>query len=244
MIFMAKNLRFSEYKKRQKMKRTKLIDRRLPDYTRGEEIFNMVSHIVGGGAGVIIAALCIIKSFLNGDAYQVVGSFIYGFSMIILYTISSVYHGLKPPMAKKVMQVIDHCSVFILISGTYTPIALSSLREYNTALGWSVFGVVWGVSALGITLNAIDLKKYNVFSIICYLAQGWCIILTGKTAVTAIGTNGFLWLLAGGIAYTIGAVLYGIAGKRTVRYMHSVFHIFVVLGSVLQFIAILFYVLV
>lgn len=226
------------------MKRTKLIDRRLPDYTRGEEIFNMVSHIVGGGAGVIICALCIIKSFFNHDAYQIVGSFIYGFSMIILYTISSVYHGLKPPMAKKVMQIIDHCSVFILISGTYTPIALSSLREYSTALGWTVFGVVWGVSALGITLNAIDLKKYNVFSIICYLAQGWCIILTGKAAINAIGNDGFLWLLAGGIAYTIGAVLYGIAGKKTVRYMHSVFHIFVVMGSVLQFVAIFLYVLV
>jgi hemolysin III len=226
------------------MKRTKLIDRRLPDYTRGEEIFNMVSHIVGGGAGVAICALCVIKAFLNSDAYQIVGAFIYGFSMIILYTISSVYHGLKSEMAKKVMQVIDHCAVFILISGTYTPIALTSLREYSTALGWTVFGVVWGVSALGITLNAIDLKKYNIFSIICYLVQGWCIVLTGKTAINAIGTEGFLWLLAGGIAYTIGAVLYGIAGKKTVRYMHSVFHIFVVFGSVLQFFAILFYVLV
>lgn len=226
------------------MKRTKLADRLLPDYTRGEEIFNMVSHTVGGGVGVIICALCIIKSFLNHNAYQVVGSFIYGFSMIILYSVSSVYHGLKPPTAKKVMQVIDHCSVFILISGTYTPIALTSLREYSTALGWTVFGVVWGVSALGITLNAIDLKKYNVFSIICYLAQGWCIILTGKAAIKAIGTEGFLWLLAGGIAYTIGAVLYGIAGKKTVRYMHSVFHIFVVIGSILQFVAIFLYVLV
>ena len=225
------------------MKRTKLIDRRLPDYTRGEEIFNMVSHIVGGGAGVVICALCIIKSFLNHDAYQIVGSFIYGFSMIILYTVSSVYHGLKHPIAKKVMQVIDHCSVFILISGTYTPIALASLREYNTALGWTVFGVVWGVSALGITLNAIDLKKYNVFSIICYLAQGWCIILTGKAAVDAIGFSGFMWLLAGGIAYTVGAVLYGIAGKKTVRYMHSVFHIFVVLASLMHFICILFFTL-
>ena len=226
------------------MKRTKLIDRRLPDYTRGEEIFNMLSHIVGGGAGVAICALCVVKAFLNSDAYQIVGAFIYGFSMIILYTISSVYHGLKSEMAKKVMQVIDHCAVFILISGTYTPIALTSLREYSTALGWTVFGVVWGVSALGITLNAIDLKKYNIFSIICYLVQGWCIVLTGKTAINAIGTEGFLWLLAGGIAYTIGAVLYGIAGKKTVRYMHSVFHIFVVFGSVLQFFAILFYVLV
>ncbi len=226
------------------MNRTKLIDRKLPDYTRGEEIFNMVSHIVGGGLGIIICALCVIKSFLNHDTYQITGSFIYGISMVVLYTMSSVYHGLKHKTAKKVLQIIDHCAVFILISGTYTPIALASLREYNTALGWSVFGVVWGVSALGITLNAIDLKKYNVFSIICYLAQGWCIILTGKAAIAAIGTKGFYWLLAGGIAYTLGAVLYGIAGKKTVRYMHSVFHIFVVLGSLLQFVAILLYVLI
>lgn len=226
------------------MKRTKLIDRKLPDYTRGEEIFNMVSHITGGALGIVVCALCVIKSFINGDAYQVTGSFIYGFAMVILYTVSSVYHGLTNETAKKVMQIIDHCSVFILISGTYTPIALTSLREYNTALGWSVFGVVWGISALGITLNAIDLKKYNVFSIICYLAQGWCIILTGKTALHAIGTQGFMWLLAGGIAYTIGAVLYGIAGRGNHRYMHSIFHIFVVLGSFLQFIAILLYVLI
>lgn len=226
------------------MKRTKLIDRRLPDYTRGEEIFNMVSHIVGGAVGVAVCALCIVKSFLNGDAYQVTGSFIYGFSMILLYTISSVYHGLTGNIGKKVLQVIDHCSVFILISGTYTPIALSSLREYNTALGWVVFGVVWGVSALGITLNAIDLKKYTIFSMICYIIQGWCIIFTGKIAIEAIGSKGFMWLLLGGIAYTVGAVLYGIAGKKTVRYMHSIFHLFVVAGSVLQFFGILFYVLV
>lgn len=226
------------------MKRTKLIDRILPDYTRGEEIFNMVSHIVGGGFGVIALAACVIKAFINWDAYQIVGAFIYGFSMVILYTVSSVYHGLIPPMAKKVMQVIDHCSIFILIAGTYTPIALTSLRSHNTALGWTVFGVVWGVSALGITLNAIDLKKYNVFSIICYLAQGWCIILTGKAAITAMGMKAFLWLLAGGISYTIGAVFYGVAAKGGHRYIHSVFHIFVVIGSILQCVAILFYILV
>ena len=226
------------------MKRTKLIDRLLPDYTKGEEIFNMVSHIVGGALGVVVCTLCVVKSFLNNDAYQIVGSFIYGFSMIILYSVSSIYHGLRPNMGKKVMQVIDHCSIFILISGTYTPIALASLREYSTPMGWTVFGVVWGVSALGITLNAIDLKKYNVFSIICYLTQGWCIVLTGKAAIDAIGSKGFFWLLMGGVSYTIGAVLYGIAGKKNVRYMHSVFHIFVVIGSFLQFVSILFYVLV
>ena len=226
------------------MKRTKLIDRILPDYTRGEEIFNMVSHIVGGGFGVIALATCVIRGFLNWDAYQIVGAFIYGFSMVILYTVSSVYHGLIPPMAKKVMQVIDHCSIFILIAGTYTPIALTSLRSYNTALGWTVFGIVWGVSALGITLNAIDFKKYNIFSIICYLAQGWCIILTGKAAISAMGMKAFMWLLAGGISYTVGAVFYGVAAKGGHRYIHSVFHIFVVIGSILQWVAILFYILV
>lgn len=226
------------------MNRTKLIDRRLPDYTKGEEIFNMVSHIVGGALGIIIFALCVIKSFLNGDTYQIVGSFIYGFSMVVLYTISSVYHGLHKGTAKKVMQVIDHCSVFFLIAGTYTPITLTALREYNPFLGWTVFGFVWGITALGVTLNAIDLKKYSLFSNICYIALGWCIIMTGKHAVTALTTKGFLWILAGGIAYTIGAVLYGVAGKKTVRYFHSVFHIFVVLGSLLQFIGIFAYILV
>ncbi|MBQ7726623.1 MAG: hemolysin III family protein [Clostridia bacterium] len=225
-------------------KRTKLTDRTLPDYTRGEEIFNMVSHIVGGAFGIVALVTCVVKAFCNHSAYQVVGAFIYGFSMILLYTMSSIYHGLIPEMAKKVMQVIDHCTVFILIAGTYTPIALTSLRQYSTPLGWTVFGVVWGVSALGITLNAIDLKKYSVFSAVCYLALGWCIVFTGKSAVTAIGKTGFLWLLAGGIAYTVGAVLYGIAGKSVHRYMHSVFHIFVVIGSILQYVCVLFYVLV
>ena len=226
------------------MNRTKLIDRKLPDYTKGEEIFNMVSHIVGGGLGVIIFALCVIKSFFNGDVYQIVGSFIYGFSMVVLYTMSSVYHGLKSGTAKKVMQIIDHCAVFFLIAGTYTPITLTALREYNAFIGWTVFGFVWAVTALGVTLNAIDLKKYSLFSNICYIALGWCIIFTGKIAITALTFKGFMWVLAGGIAYTIGAVLYGIAGKKTVRYMHSVFHIFVVIGSLLQFIGILFYILV
>lgn len=225
------------------MKRTKLKDRALPDYTRGEEIFNMVTHIVGGAFGIAALSTCVVRAFLHGGAYEVVSAFIYGFSMILLYTMSSVYHGLKPETAKKVMQVIDHCTVFILIAGTYTPIALCSLRRASTALGWTVFGIVWGISALGITLNAIDLKKYSVFSIICYLALGWCIVFTGKTAVTSVGTTGFMWLLAGGIAYTVGAVLYGIAGRSVHRYMHSVFHIFVVAGSILQYFCILFYVL-
>ena len=138
------------------------------------------------------------------------------------------------------MQILDHCTIFLLIAGTYTPIVLCTIREYNTALGWVIFGVQWGFAALGVTLNAIDLKKYSVFSMICYLVMGWCIIFTGKAILEAL-PQGFIWLLAGGISYTVGAVLYGIGSK--IRYMHSIFHLFVVLGSILQYICILFYVM-
>ena len=113
------------------MTRTKLCDRILPDYTRGEEIFNMVSHIVGGAFGIAALATCVVRAFIHGGAYEVVSAFIYGFSMILLYTMSSVYHGLKPEAAKKVMQVIDHCTVFILIAGTYTP---EMIQEHRTRL--------------------------------------------------------------------------------------------------------------
>ncbi len=225
------------------MKRTKLRDRMLPDYTRGEEIFNMVTHIVGGGFGVIALATCVVKAFITGGAYEIVSAFIFGFSMVVLYTMSSVYHGLKPETAKKVMQIIDHCTIFILIAGTYTPICLSGIRPHKPFLGWVIFGVVWGVSALGITLNAIDLKKYSVFSMICYIALGWCVVLPGKTAISVLPKNAFLLILAGGISYTIGAVLFAIAAKKTLRYMHSVFHIFVVIGSILHYLAILFYII-
>ena len=224
------------------MKRTKLRDRLLPDYTRGEEIFNMVTHIVGGGFGVIALATCVVKAFLVGNAYDIVGAFIFGFAMVILYTMSSVYHGLKPETAKKVMQIIDHCTIFILIAGTYTPICLSAIRPEKPGWAWTIFGIVWGVSALGLTLNAIDLKKYNVFSLICYIALGWCIVIPGKTVISVLHPKAFSLILLGGVSYSIGAVLYAIAGRKVHRYMHSVFHIFVVIGSVLQYLGILFYI--
>lgn len=226
------------------MKRTKLKDRLLPNYTKGEEIFNMVSHIVGGAIGIAVAALCIVKAFLNHDAYQIVSAFIYGFSMIILYTMSSIYHGLLPIKAKKVFQVIDHCAIFLLIAGTYTPIALCSIREYNTAIGWCLFGFVWAMAILGIVFNGIDLKKYALFSNVCYIAVGWCVIFIVNHVIKAVSMAGFWWLLSGGIAYTIGAVLYGIAGKWEIKYFHAIFHLFVIAGSVLQFFAVIFYVLV
>ena len=226
------------------MKRTKLKDRILPPYTRGEEIFNMVSHISGGGLGVIMAALCIVKAFLNQDAFQIVGAFIYGISMVALYTMSSIYHGLIPVTAKKVFQIIDHCAIFILIAGTYTPIALCNLREYNPFFGWGLFGFVWVMAILGVTFNAIDLKKYSVFSNVCYIAVGWCVLFVIKALLSSMALAGFWWLLAGGIAYTVGAIFYAAAAVKKTKYIHSVFHLFVVVGSLLQFFAIFFYVLI
>lgn len=221
--------------------RTKLKDRLLPSYTKGEEIFNMVSHIVGGGLGIAATALLVVFAALRSNAYGIVSVAIFGATMIILYTMSSIYHGLRPNLAKKVFQIIDHCAIYLLIAGTYTPFSLCTLREYNTALGWTVFGIIWGLAALGITLNAIDLKSFKVISMVLYIGMGWCIIFTGKIIFNMLGTGGFSFLLAGGISYTIGAILYGFG--RKVKYFHSVFHLFVVTGSILHSLCILFFVI-
>ena len=222
-------------------KRIKLRDRLLPNYSRGEEIMNMVTHIVGGGLGVLILLACVLKAALGGDVPGVVGSAIYGGTMIALYCMSSIYHGLLPGTGKKVMQVIDHCTIYFLICGTYTPIMLSAFVPVYPVIGWSVLIAEWALAILAGTLTAIDLKKYNVFSMICYILMGWGIIFFLPQAIAVMTRPGFILLLLGGIAYTVGAVLYGIGSKMP--WMHSVFHIFVVLGSVLQFLAIFFYVL-
>ena len=223
------------------MKRTRLSDRKLPDYTRGEEIMNMVTHIVGGAMGVAVLVLCVIRAALHGNVYGIVTSAIYGTTMVVMFTISSVYHGLKPNLGKKVMQVIDHCTIYFLIAGTYTVIILSALRPASPALSWGIFAFEWAMVALATSLTAIDLKKYSVFSMICYIGMGWAIIPFWKQVLTVLTFPGFLLLLLGGIAYTVGSILYGLGKKK--KWMHSVFHLFVILGALLQFFAVLFYAL-
>mgnify|MGYP002514886249 CR=1 FL=1 len=226
------------------MTRTKLADRVLPAYTTGEEIFNMVTHIVGGALGIAVLVLCVIKSALFGNAYSVVGSAIYGASMVMLYTVSSVYHGLgvSVPMAKKVMQVLDHCTIYFLIAGTYTPILMCAIRPVYPFAAWGLFALVWGCAAVATVLTAIDLKKYAKFSMACYIGMGWCIVLAVKPLLDTVDLQGIIWfLLSGGIAYTVGAVLYGIGKKH--RYIHSIFHLFVIAGSVLHFFFILLYII-
>lgn len=223
------------------MKRTPISERVLPNYTRGEEIANMTTHIVGGAIGIILLFLTVIISAFKRDAWGIVGSAIYGASMIALYTVSSVYHGLKPGFAKKVMQVIDHCTIYLLIVGTYTPILLVAMRPVYPALAWTVFAAEWILAGVAATFTAIDHNKYKKLSMVFYILMGWFIVIAFKQTVEVLTLQGMLWILFGGISYTVGAVLYGIGKKKPI--LHTVFHVFVVIGTVLQAIGILFYVL-
>ena len=197
---------------------------------------NTVTHIVGGAMGVAALTMCVMLAAQNRNIYGVIGSSIYGFCMIALYSVSSVYHGLRPGMGKKVMQVIDHCTIYFLICGTYTVIALSAIRPIYPKLGWLLLGFEWIMAIIATVLTAIDLKQYRVFSMICYIGMGWAIIPFAQVVMQVLTKSGFYLLLAGGIAYTIGAVLYGIGSKK--KWMHSVFHIFVDIGSLLQFLCV------
>lgn len=221
--------------------RTPLRERILPDYTRGEEITNMTTHIVGAAVGILILVFSVLIGAAHRDPWAIVSGSIYGFATIALFTVSSVYHGLHDGMAKRVMQVIDHCTIYFLIAGTYTPVLLAGIRETNPVSAWVVFGIEWGCASAAAVFTAIDLKKYSKLSMICYLAMGWAIVAVLKPTIATLGTAGFLWLLAGGLSYTVGAVLYGLGKKH--RYVHSIFHLFVNAGSLLQAIAILRYVL-
>ena len=218
--------------------RTKLEDRKLPNYTRGEEIFNMVSHIVGAAFAVPIVVLCIIRGVIEYGAAGVLTGLAFSVSMLVLFIMSAIYHGLKPNLkAKKVMQIIDHCSIFLLIAGSYTPVTLITLMKVEPATAWTLFGVVWVMSVLGIVLNAIDLKKFEKFSMACYLGLGWCIILCLPSLITVLSTIGTVLLFMGGIMYTIGAMFFGL--EREFKYMHSVFHLLVLGGSICHGIMIL-----
>ena len=219
------------------MTRTKLRDRVLPGYTRGEELFHMISHISGGAFAVAVLTVCVTIAAMRRNPWGVAGGAVFGATMILLYAMSSIYHGLKRQIAKKVFQILDHCAIFFLIAGTYTPIALVRIRVVSPGMAWGLFAFIWGVAVLGIVLNAIDLHKYLVFSLICYVGLGWCIVPFSKQLLAAIPVSAFVWLIAGGVMYTLGSVLYVIGKKR--KYMHSVFHVFVVAGSVMHFVCVL-----
>ena len=224
------------------MKRIKLSERVLPTYTKGEEIFNMVSHIIGGVIGIVAIVLCSVIGAKHNNPYGIISGIIFGITLLVLYTMSSIYHGLSPNLkAKKVFQIIDHCSIFLLIAGSYTPFCLCTLMQESVATAWAVFGIIWTIAIVGIVLNSIDLKKFKKFSMFCYLLMGWLIIFKINVLIEYLGIEGFILLLAGGLVYTLGAVLYAVGKKH--KWMHSVFHVLCIISSILHLLCVLLYVI-
>ena len=214
----------------------------LPAYTKGEERFNMISHAAGGALGLVALVLCLVKSAQAENVPGIFSSAVFGSCMILLYTVSSIYHGLSARLlAKRVFRVLDHCAIFLLIAGTYTPFALCAIRRINPSLGWIYFAVIWGLAAVGITLCALNMQKFRALSMILYLGMGWCITFSFDVLCQAVPTGGIVLLLSGGAAYTLGAVIFGFGKLHT--YVHSIFHLFVLTGSILHFLAVLLFVL-
>lgn len=202
-------------------------------YTIGEEVMNAVTHGLGALLAVAGGTLLIASSALQGDPYKLAGSIVYGVSLTILYLMSTVYHSVASPGAKEVLRVFDHCSIFLLIAGTYTPFALVTLRESG---GWVLLGAIWGAAVIGIILNAVSLKRFEKLSLACYVAMGWAVVFQAGTLAAALSPAGLALLVAGGLCYTGGIAFY----VRRKPYMHGVWHLFVLAGSVCHFLCILF----
>ncbi len=198
-----------------------------------------ITHGIGALLSIAALVLCVVFSSIKGDALSVISSIIYGVSMILLYTMSTLYHSIPDNNAKRIFRIIDHCSIFLLIAGSYTPYTLIALEK---PLGYYLFAIIWIVSIIGIVLNAINLKKFKVISFIGYLVLGWIIIFAFKPLYNSISLGGILLLLSGGIVYSLGAIFY--AFGRKVKYFHSIFHLFVLAGSILQFFSILLFVII
>lgn len=200
----------------------------LPQYTIGEEIFNSVSH----GIGIIFSLTALLlllilkpKTLQNSICYSV-----YGATLIILYTISTLYHALKVNNAKRIFRKLDHCSIFLLIAGTYTPISVLLIKGQ---IGLILLISVWSTAILGVVLNAIDVNKFSKFSLACYIIMGWAVIFAVKPLISSLSQKQLIWLFAGGISYTVGAIIY-VIGKK-IKYMHSIWHLFVLAGSICHF---------
>lgn len=202
-------------------------------YTLGEEIFNSVSHGAGSLLSIAGTVILIVASVIYSDAWGVVSSCIYGASLIILYTMSTLYHAITNNKAKHFFRIMDHNTIFFLIAGTYTPLTLMCLRGW---LGWTLFGIVWGAAIVGIVLNSIDLEKFRKPSVICYIAMGWVVIFAIKPLLESMPTISLVFLLLGGVFYTVGVIFYAI---KKIKYFHSIWHLFTIAGSIFHFFCIL-----
>lgn len=209
---------------------------KIPNYTLGEELINSISHGIGAALSIAALVLLIIRS---NTLMGLLTSLVYAISLILLYTISCIYHALSPRLVgKKVLRVLDHCNVLLLEAGTYTPICLCL---FSSPLSWIMFGIVWGITLIAIIFNAMDVDRYQGVSVACNLILEWAILFVIHPLINSCAIRGVVYLILGGVMYSIGAILYGIGAKK--RYMHSVFHFFVLAGSLFHFFMIYFYVI-
>jgi hemolysin III len=203
----------------------------------GHEIANSVTHGIGIILSVVGLVVLVVMASLHGTVWHIVSFSIYGTSLILLYTASTLYHSLRSPRLKSLFHIIDHSSIYILIAGSYTPFVLVNLRG---GWGWSLFGVIWALSFIGIVLKAFFTGRFKAVSTGIYLLMGWLVVIAIKPLMHSMAAGGIAWLLAGGLAYTVGAVIYL---WKTIPYHHAIWHLFVLAGSICQYFAVLFYVL-
>ncbi len=206
-------------------------------YSPIEEKINIISHSIGFILSIVALVLLVTHANLHGNVRHIVSFSIFGTSLIILYVASTFYHSAKKAKLRNRLKITDHASIYILIAGTYTPFTLVTL---NGTTGWVIFGTSWGLALTGIILKLFFTGKYNLISTIMYVLMGWVIIFAIKPLINNLPLNGFLWLLAGGISYTIGAILYSI---KKIKFNHAIFHVFVLIGSFSHFMSVFFYVL-
>lgn len=220
------------------MAKVKAMTHQPPVYTVGEEVFNSATHGMGALFGALGTAYLIVFTSIYCDVWSIVSASIYGGSLIILYTMSTLYHALTNKNAKRVFRIFDHSTIFLLIAGTYTPYALVTLKG---TMGWVIFSIVWGSAVIGITLNAISVERFKKISLILYIASGWAAVIAMKPLIfdDKIALNGLLLMLLGGVFYTGGIVFYKL---KRIKYFHSIWHLFVLAGSISHYFSILFYV--
>lgn len=209
----------------------------IKSYSSKEEKLNVISHGIGLVLSVVALFLLLIKASNTGDSIAIISFTIYGLSMVILYAASTFYHASKTPELRYKLNIFDHASIYVLIAGTYTPFTLVTLNGW---VGWTIFGVSWGLALTGITLKLFYTGKYDKASTIAYVLMGWLIIFAIKPLIASLSYEGLLWLFSGGIFYTVGAILYSM---NKVKYNHAIFHIFVLLGSFSHFMAVYYYIL-
>jgi hemolysin III len=203
--------------------------------THGEEIANSISHGIGLVLAIVATPILIIASTRNGTVWNVVGVSVFAASMVLLYLASTLYHALTHGTAKRIFRMLDHSAIFLLIAGTYTPFTLGVLRG---PWGWTLFGLVWTLAAVGLTMKIVFGARYSWLSVILYLVMGWLVVIAAPEVMHRVPLSGLAWILAGGIAYTGGVGFYA---AHRVRYAHFAWHIFVIVGTACHFFAVLWY---